>query len=83
MVTIVGGEWIADLGTMICRNIITRMVVEFEKSGTGYVGKVKDMPLEIFAQWAKKEHSERLMKKAVAEAEVVFLRTVIERNIEK
>jgi bifunctional pyridoxal-dependent enzyme with beta-cystathionase and maltose regulon repressor activities len=83
MVEIVGGGWIADLGAMTCRNIFTNMVVEFEKSGTGYVGKVKDMPLEIFDRWAKLEHGEKLMKKAVAEAEEVFLRAVIERDIEE
>jgi hypothetical protein len=40
------------------------------------------MPFETYGQWAKLEHGERLMKKAVAEAEEVFLKAVIERDIE-
>jgi hypothetical protein len=82
MVEIVGGEWIADLGSMTCRNIFTNMVVEFEKCGTGYLGKIKDMPFEGFSQLSKQVHGERIIKKAVADAEEVFLRAVIERDIE-
>jgi predicted alpha/beta hydrolase len=83
MVMIEDGGWIADLEAMTCRNILTSMVVEFEKSGSSYVGKVKDMPIGIMEQWAKLRHGERLMKNAVAEAEEVFLRAAIERDIEQ
>jgi hypothetical protein len=82
MVMIEDGGWVADLEAMACRNILTNMVVEFEKSGSSYVGKIKDMPLETFGQLAKQRHGERFIKNAVAEAEEVFLRAVIEKDIE-
>jgi hypothetical protein len=65
-------EWIVDLGNMTCRNINTKMVVEFQKSGKGYKGKIKDMPIELMAQWAKLKDGERLMQKTVMDAEEVF-----------
>jgi hypothetical protein len=58
------------------------MVVEFAKSGNGYVGKIKDMPYEGFSQLSKQVNGERIIKKAIADAEEVFLRAVIERDIE-
>jgi hypothetical protein len=83
MVTIANGEWIADLGDMTCRNINTKMVVVFEKQGKAFLGKIRDMPIEIMEQWAKLEHGERLVQKAVTDAEDVFLRAYFESDIER
>ncbi|MDR0474448.1 MAG: hypothetical protein LBH43_12345 [Treponema sp.] len=78
MVNLINDGWVVDLGNETCWNFNTKMVVEFEKCGKTYVGKIKDMPIELMAQWAKLRHGERLIKKAVGEAEEVFLRAIIE-----
>lgn len=83
MVTIANDEWIADLGSKTCYNINTKMVVEFQKSGNTYIGKIRDMPIKIMSKWAKLRHGERLIKKAVEEAEEVFLRAFYESDNEK
>jgi hypothetical protein len=80
MVTLTNGEWIADLGAMLCRNINTKMVVEFEECGRTYRGKIRDMPIKLMSKWAKQKHGEKLVFKAITEAEEVFLRTLFESN---
>jgi len=83
MVTIANGEWIADLGNLTCRNINTQMVVEFEKCGRTFRGKMRDMPIELMSQWAALENGDRLIINAITEAEEVFLRALAESRIEK
>ena len=83
MITIAQGEWIADLGAKLCRNINSRMVVCFEKQGKTLTGKIKDMPMELFQQWAMIPNGEKLIQKAVMEAEEVFLRAYFESDMEK
>ena len=82
MVNIVNDEWIADLGGMTCKNINTGMIVEFKPCGKAYEAKVKDMPMELFSEWAKLKNGEQNIKKAVEEAEGVFLRAIIGSEIE-
>ena len=72
MVTIAQGEWIADLGAMVCRNSNNGIVVCFEKSGKAYLGKIKDMPMEVMQHWAMLKNGDRLIQKSVMEAEKVF-----------
>jgi hypothetical protein len=50
--------------------------------GKAYVGKIKDMPVELMSQWAAQPHGERRIRKAVEEAEDVFLRALFESKIE-
>lgn len=83
MVTITNDEWIANLGSMTCCNINTKMIVKFKESGNIFIGKIRDMPIEIMSKWAKQWYGERLIKNAVKEAEEVFLRAFIESDIEK
>ena len=52
MVKIASGEWIADLGGMVCRNINNGITVCFEKTGEMVTGKINDMPMELQQQWA-------------------------------
>jgi len=80
MVTITNGEWIADLGTMTCRNITNNIVVEF---GKDLNGKIKDIPMNLLTKWSADPHGERNIQKAVLEAEEVFLRAYYESDIEK
>jgi len=83
MITIKSGEWVANLTDMTCRNINTRIVVEFHKSGAAYAGKIKDMPFELLRRWSTTEHGEQFIKKVIMEAEKVFLRSLIESDIER
>ena len=83
MITITNGEWIADLGAMTCRNITNKIVVCFEKNGDKISGKVKDVPMDLFAKWAAEPHGERNIQQAVMEAEEVFLSAYFENEMEK
>ena len=83
MITIAQGEWLADLGAMTCRNINNGIIVVFEKNGKVLNGKIKDMPVELMRQWAELQNGHKLIRKAVAEAEEVFLRAYYENEIEK
>lgn len=82
MIIITNDEWVADLRTMTCRNIITGMVFEFKKNETTYTGKLTEMPFELLRQWIQKEQGEKFIKKAVIEAEKVLRIAQIESNIE-
>ena len=83
MISIIGGEWIADLGTMTCKHIVNKMVVSFELNGRALEGKIKDMPMELMYRWARTIHGELRIRNAVKDAEEVFLRAYYESEIEK
>ena len=83
MIRIAQGEWIADLGAMLCRNINNGIVICFEWQGKAITGKIKDMPIELFEQWAIVRKGHKFMQKAVMEAEEVFLRAFYESDIEE
>jgi hypothetical protein len=67
------GGWVTDLETMSCRNNSTSMVVEFNQIGKCYIGKIKDMQIEIIEKWSKLWYGDYLIKNAVMQAEEVFL----------
>jgi hypothetical protein len=74
MITIAGGNWIADLATMTCKNYANNIVVVFEKNGNTLQGKIEDIPMDLFKKWAAEPEGERNIQNAVMEAEEVFLR---------
>ena len=80
MITTPSEEWVADFGTMTCRNINNQIVVVFEKKGNSLIGKINDMPIELMEKWAAIPHGENYMKKAVMEAEEIFLKAYFEQN---
>jgi hypothetical protein len=82
MVSITNGEWIADLGSMTCRNIENRIVVTFEINDRGLQGKIQNMPIDLMSGWAAEPHGERRMREVVEEAEEVFLRAYYESRME-
>ena len=83
MTTMAHDEWIADLGAMTCWNINNKIVVVFESWGSTLSGKLKYIPMALFACWAAEPHGERKIKKAIMEAEEVFLRVYFESELEK
>ena len=82
MINIIHGEWIADLGGKVCRNINKKITVCFERSGKTFIGKIKEMPVELAEQWAKIPGGYKLIQNAVNEAEAVYLRAYVESKLE-
>ena len=82
MVTITDGVWIADLGTMTCWNCRNNIIVSFERSGKTLVGKIYNMPPQLFEKWAAEPYSEGKIKNAVMEAKEVFSRAYMENAVE-
>ena len=83
MLTTVNEEWIVDLGAMTCQNANNNIIVGIEKMGKDFIGKVKDMPIELFAELAKKPDGERFIMDAVFKAEEAFLNAYIEEELER
>jgi hypothetical protein len=82
VVTIASGGWIADIRVKACTNYIKKIVVTFEKRGNAYLGKVKDMPIELMSRWTAKPDGERHLIRAVEEAKGVFIRALAETSVE-
>ena len=80
MITTAHKEWVADLGTMTCRNCVTDVIVAFEKRGKTLAGKIKDVPMRLIEQWAEEQNGHLLLQKTVQEAETVFLRSYFEKD---
>jgi hypothetical protein len=78
-----GKDWVVNLEAKTCQNTKTKMIVEFDKHGSVYYGKVKDMPMQLMAQWAMEGNGEQRVKKAVLEAEDIFTRAANEKELEK
>jgi hypothetical protein len=67
-------EWIADLEAMTCRNINTKIIISFEKQGESVSAKIDYIPLEMLRTWALTKEVRINMRKAIMEAEDVFLK---------
>jgi hypothetical protein len=76
-------EWVADLGSMTCRNKANNITVELEKCDFLFIGKIKDIPKELEEKWAAEGDGEKLREKAVMEAETAFFWAYTEKAIEK
>jgi hypothetical protein len=74
-------DWVINLDEMTCHNINTGIDVIFEKKGDAFKGKIKDLPDNIYEQWANTENGVGLLKIILTEAENVFLRIYIESDI--
>jgi hypothetical protein len=57
MITLMQENWIADLPTMTCRNIVNKIVLQFTPKGTTLQGEIKDMPLSLLSSLARKKFS--------------------------
>ena len=71
--SMVSDEWIADLGAMECWNVFNKIVVVFKINGLCLEGKIKYIPFELLAEWARDPRGERKIERAVREAEEVFI----------
>jgi len=82
MLRIVDDEWLVDTEALICSNNLTKIVVSFTKSGETYIGKIKDMPMELMARLAKMKNGDKLLQKTVLDAEEVFRKEMYVTNEE-
>jgi hypothetical protein len=44
-----------------------------EKAGNSFIGKLQEMPIELFGEIAKFEHGEKVIERIVQSAEKAFL----------
>ena len=79
MITIINDEWIVDTEARICKNILTEIVVGFEQRGETYIGKIKDMPMELTVRLAKMKDGDLLLQKTVLDAEEIFNKEMFEK----
>jgi hypothetical protein len=80
MLRIVDDEWLVDTEALLCSNNLTKIVVGFEKRGETFIGKIKDMPIELTVRLAKMKDGDLLLKKAVLDAEEIFNKEMFEMN---
>ncbi len=83
MLRIIGDEWLIDTEALLCKNNYTEIVVKFEKRGEAYIGKIKDMPMELMARLAKMKDGDLLLKKAVIDAEEIYNKEIFEKPEER
>jgi hypothetical protein len=79
MLRIVDDEWLVDTEAMLCSNNLTNIVVGFEKRGETYIGKIREMPMELTTRLAKMKDGDKLLQKAVMDAEEVFNKEMFEK----
>jgi len=82
MLMIVDDEWLVDTEAMLCSNSLTKIVVGFVRNGETYIGKIKDMPMELTTRLAKMKNGDKLLQKAVMDAEEVFMKEMFTTNEE-
>ncbi len=82
MITITNGEWIANLQTMTCRNVLNNVIISFEMKGKFPRGKITHIPMDLLSKLAIQPDGEKAFEKMVADAEEVFLKAYFEREIE-
>ena len=78
MLKIVDDEWLVDTEGLLCSNNLTMIVVGFTKSGNTYIGKIKEMPMELTTRLSKMKNGDKLLQKAVLDAEEIFNREMLE-----
>jgi hypothetical protein len=80
MLKIIDDEWLVDTEAMLCSNSLTKIVLGLTKNGETNVGKIKDMPMELTIKLAKMKNGNKLLQKAVMDAEEVFRNSVGSSN---
>jgi hypothetical protein len=79
MLRIVDDEWLVDTEAMLCSNSLTKIVIGFVRNGETYIGKIRDMPLELMVRLAKMKDGDLLLQKTVLDAEEIFNKKMIEK----
>jgi len=61
--------WIFDKACMTCRNVENDVVVVLEKGENVFMGKLRDIPMDLFGKIAELEYGERIIADIVNSAE--------------
>ena len=83
MISKTTGKWHVDLANFTCHNTETKMIITFEKKGKSLRGKIKEIPLSLLENWVKDPNCNKLIRKAVIEADEVFFKAYFNNEIEK
>ena len=75
-----GGNWIADLNTMKCFNMMNKIVICFRKHGKEITGKIAYVPLALLKEWGATPDGGKLMQDTVTEAEGIFFSAYYENK---
>ena len=74
MIDILGWNWVVNTDEMTCRNVENEVTIKIEKNGDNFRGMIKDMPLGLFSEIAKRRDGERIIEDIVKTAEEEYLR---------
>ena len=69
--------WVFDKTLMVCWNVENKVIVKMERAGDIYIGKLQDMPMELFEAIANLRHGDRIIKNIVRNAEDEFFRAYL------
>ena len=76
-------KWIVDLNNLTCYNLENHMVIVFVKKGSAFVGKIKDIPVDLAEKWTREANGDKHLRNVVIEADEVFFKAFFNREIEK
>jgi hypothetical protein len=69
MIDIERWNWIINTDDMTCRNEENAVTIQMEKEGEFLRGKLRDMPIELFAKISRYENGEKIIEEIVRTAE--------------
>jgi hypothetical protein len=75
-------KWFVDLKNFTCRNTENQIVIGFEKQGSALRGKIKEIPLALTNTWVQKSDIDKVIRKALIEADEAFFKAYFAKEIE-
>jgi hypothetical protein len=78
------GAWNINLQEMTCKNILTKIEVEFAKDQKeGFCGKIRYMPMELLEKCAGKQFGDYYIREVIMDAQVAFLKAYYKNDLKK
>jgi len=74
MTDILGWNWVVDTDEMTCKNVENEVTIKIEKTGDNFRGMIRDMPMGLVSEIAKRRDGERIIENIVKTAEEEYLR---------
>jgi hypothetical protein len=74
MIDILGWNWVVDTDEMTCKNVENEVTIKIEKNGGNLKGMIRDMPIGLFSEIAKRRDGEKIIEEIVRTAEEEYLR---------
>ena len=67
-------DWEFDDSLMVCRNAENDVIVNMEKVGNTYIGRLNGLPMALIKKITGLQHGERIIKQIIRSAEMEFSR---------